>query len=112
VDDPGGAIAAHAAGGIWGLLALGIFVRFPDRALLAGSGPEAGESGQWMAQLVGIATLLGLMLPLTYLLNWLLNRVCPQRVSVEGEGQGMDLHELGADAYPEFVAHTEDYGQH
>jgi hypothetical protein len=38
--------------------------------------------------------------------------VYPQRVAAEGEGQGMDLHELGADAYPEFATHTDDYGQH
>ena len=29
VDDPGGAISVHAVGGIWGLLALAIFARFP-----------------------------------------------------------------------------------
>jgi ammonium transporter, Amt family len=98
VDDPGGAISVHALGGLWGVLALGMFARFPDGA------PE-----QWMAQVVGIATLIGFMLPLTYGLNWLLNRFYPQRVDINGERQGMDLHELGADAYPEFVTHTEEY---
>jgi len=48
-------------------------------------------------------------LPLTYGLNWLLNHIYPYRVSVEGERQGMDLHELGAGAYPEFITHTEDF---
>ena len=33
---------------------------------------------------------------------------CPQRA----KERGLDLHELGADAYPEFVIHTEDFGQH
>ena len=28
VDDPGGAVSVHAIGGIWGLLALGLFARF------------------------------------------------------------------------------------
>jgi Amt family ammonium transporter len=60
-----------------------------------------------MAQLVGLATLLGFVLPLTYSLNWLLNRFHPQRVAAEGERQGMDLYELGAGAYPEFVTYTE-----
>src|ERR1017187_10227635 len=46
IDDPGGAISVHAAGGLWGVLALGIFARFSDSV-----------SGQWLAQLVGIATL-------------------------------------------------------
>jgi Amt family ammonium transporter len=61
-----------------------------------------------MAQLVGIATLLGFVFPMTYLLNLLLNRLLPFRVSAEGERQGVDLHELGAGAYPEFMIHRDD----
>jgi Amt family ammonium transporter len=96
VDDPGGVISVHGVGGIWGLLALGLF---------------AGGQGQWLAQLVGVATLLGFVLPLTYGLNWLLNRFYPQRVAAEGERQGMDLYELGAGAYPEFITHNEEFTQ-
>lgn len=99
VDDPGGAISVHALGGIWGILALGLFAEF------------SGQAGQFLAQLIGIATLIGFVLPLTYGLNWLLNRFYPQRVALDGERQGMDLHELGADAYPESVTHTEEYTQ-
>jgi ammonium transporter, Amt family len=110
VDDPGGAISVHAVGGIWGVLALGIFARFPAELLNSRSGNPAG-SGQWIAQLVGVATLLGFVLPLTYSLNWLLDRVYPQRVAAEGERQGMDLYELGAGAYPEFVTHTDEFMQ-
>jgi Amt family ammonium transporter len=62
-----------------------------------------------VAQLVGIATLLGFVLPLTYGLNWLLNRFYPFRVPIEGERQGLDLYELGAGAYPEFVIHSEEF---
>ena len=57
----------------------------------------------------GVATLLGFVLPLTYGLNWLLNRFYPQRAPMEGERLGMDVHELGATAYPEFVIHTEEF---
>ena len=114
VDDPGGAVSVHAMGGIWGLLALGFFARFPGPALNvtgeAGAAAALGSaSGQWLAQLIGIATLLGFVLPLTYSVNWVLNRIYPFRASVEGERQGMDLHELGAGAYPEFITHTEDF---
>jgi len=98
VDDPGGSVSAHAMGGLWGVLAVGIF---------AGAG--VGMSGQWLAQLVGIATLIGFVLPLTYGLNWLIGRVSPHRVAAEGERQGMDLHELGAGAYPEFVVHSDEF---
>ncbi len=96
IDDPGGAVSVHAVGGLWGVLAV---------ALLADAGPR----GQWMAQVVGIATLLGFVLPLSFGLNWLLNRVYRQRVAREGELQGMDLFELGAGAYPELDIHGDEF---
>jgi Amt family ammonium transporter len=97
LDDPGGAISVHAVAGIWGILSLGFLGNFP-----------AAESGQWLAQTIGVATLLGFVLPLTYGLNWLLNRFYPQRVAVDGERQGLDLYELGAGAYPDFMTHSGD----
>jgi Amt family ammonium transporter len=97
VDDPGGSVSVHAVSGLWGLLAAG---------LLAATAPVS-----WLAQLVGIATLFGCILPLTYGLNWLLNKLSPQRVAVEGERQGLDLYELGAGAYPDFMTHNEDFWQ-
>ncbi|MGB9235736.1 MAG: hypothetical protein WCC04_15100 [Terriglobales bacterium] len=97
VDDPGGAVSVHAVGGLWGVLSV---------ALLSDAGGERGD--QWVAQLLGIATLLGFVLPLTYGLNWLLNRFYRQRVEREGELQGLDLFELGAGAYPEFDIHGDD----
>jgi Amt family ammonium transporter len=93
IDDPSGAISVHAAGGIWGLLAAGIF---------------APKAGQLTAQLIGISTMLGLCLPLIYLLFALLDRVVAFRVEPDGERLGMDLHELGGGAYPEFVVHRDD----
>lgn len=93
IDDPSGAISVHAASGIWGIIAAGIF---------------AGPPGQFVAQLVAVATLLGLILPLVYLLFRILNRFVPFRVEADGERIGMDLHELGGGAYPEFVIHRDD----
>jgi Amt family ammonium transporter len=104
VDDPGGSISVHAVSGIWGVLAVGIVAHFPPSML-------GVDSGQWLSQLIGIATLVGFVLPMTYGLNWLLNRVYPQRVDIDGERQGMDLHELGADAYPDFVTHADEFIQ-
>jgi Amt family ammonium transporter len=107
VDDPGGAVSVHASAGLWGLLALGLLARFPDAAHPG----SASAPAQWLAQIVGIATLVGFVLPLTYTLNWLLNRFFPQRVAREGERQGLDLYELGAGAYPEFLTHSDDFLQ-
>jgi ammonium transporter, Amt family len=101
VDDPGGSVSVHAVAGLWGLIAVG-----PLAAV-----PPGGASGQWLSQWVGIATLIGCVLPLTYGLNWLLNRLSPQRVAIEGERQGLDLYELGAGAYPDFLTHNEDFWQ-
>ena len=98
VDDPGGSISVHAVAGLWGVLAVGLLGRL-----------EAGTDGQLLAQVVGIGTLIGFVLPLTYGLNLILNRFIPQRVALEGEQQGMDLYELGAGAYPEFMTHTDDF---
>jgi Amt family ammonium transporter len=111
VDDPGGSISAHGMGGLWGLLAAGFLARFPTNVAGGAEGAPSGASGQLLAQLVGIATLIGFLLPLTYCLNWLLNRYYPQRVAPEGEHQGMDLYELGAGAYPEFMTHSEEFTQ-
>ena len=99
VDDPGGAISAHALGGLWGVIAMGL--------LGSVAGPGIRVSGQLLAQFVGVATLLGFVFPLTYGLNWALNRIHRQRVDTEGERQGMDLYELGGGAYPEFMTHEE-----
>ena len=93
IDDPSGAIIVHGASGLWGLIAAGFF---------------AAQAGQLTAQLVGIAALLGIILPLVYLLFALLNRVVAFRVDPDGERIGMDLHELGGGAYPEFVIHRDE----
>jgi Amt family ammonium transporter len=101
IDDPSGAITVHAAGGLWGLIAAGIFAS-------QASALSPVQSGQLLAQFIGIAALLGLMLPLVYLLFRALNRLVPFRVEPDGERIGLDLHELGGGAYPEFVLHRDD----
>jgi Amt family ammonium transporter len=103
VDDPGGAISVHAGAGLWGLIAAGIFGTFAP-------GLQAGtRGGHILAQLVGAATLLGCMLPLTHFINVALNRFVTYRVDGDGEMEGMDIRELGAGAYPEFMIHADDF---
>ena len=99
VDDPGGAVSVHALAGIWGLIALGLFGHFP-----AGT-----RGGHILAQVVGISALLGFMLPLIHAGNLLLNRFSTYRVDDDGHRQGMDVRELGAGAYPEFVIHADEF---
>jgi Amt family ammonium transporter len=90
VDDPAGSISVHAVGGICGLVLAGVL----------GYAPMLG-------QLAGVTALILIVLPVTYGLNRLLNRFYPQRVAAEGEADGMDLNELGAEAYPEFITRRE-----
>ena len=96
IDDPTGGISMHAGGGLWGLFAVGFMGRF-----------DVPTGGQMLAQILGIATLLGFVLPLAYALNWLLNKITPFSAGREGDRVGMDMYELGAGAYPEFVVHPD-----
>ncbi len=93
IDDPTGAVTVHAIGALWGLFAAGLF---------------SSQTGQLVAQLVGISALLGFFLPLVYLLFAVLNRFVAFRVNPDGERIGMDLEELGGGAYPEFVIHRDE----
>jgi Amt family ammonium transporter len=95
IDDPGGTIAVHALAGFWGLTSVPLL--------------SDAAGGQWLAQLIGIATLIGLIFPLIHGANWVINRLYPHRADPEGEWQGMDLYELGASAYPEFVVHSDEF---
>ena len=98
VDDPIGAIAIHAGAGLWGLIAVGLLA------------PSTGSrAALLLSQLIGIATLIGIMLPLIHMGNLLLNRFVPFRVDMDGDWQGMDVRELGAGAYPEFVMHADEF---
>jgi Amt family ammonium transporter len=98
IDDPGGAISVHFGAGLWGMVAFGLF------------GPtSASRMALLLTELVGIATLLGVMLPAIHLGNLLLNRLIPFRVDRDGDWQGMDIRELGAGAYPEFVIHADEF---
>ena len=90
IDDPGGAVSVHAGAGLLGLLAYGVF------------GPSTAGSllETLLAQLVGVAALLGFMFPLIHAGNLLLNRFFPFRVDRDGDWQGMDIRELRCGRLP------------
>jgi Amt family ammonium transporter len=49
------------------------------------------------------------MFPLIHITHRLLNKLIPFRIDADGDWQGMDIRELGAGAYPEFVVHADEF---
>ena len=114
VDDPVGAISVHGAGGLWGVLSVGLFADGTSNYGGSWNGVTGsvtglfyGDASQLVAQLVGIATLIGFVFSFSYVLNWVLDIFLGQRVSAETEIEGLDLPEMGQLGYPEFVFRPE-----
>jgi Amt family ammonium transporter len=112
VDDPIGAVPVHMAAGIWGTMSLGLFAAgkygLPTptgadtssvvKGLFYGGGLETlwtQTYGTWLVAASVLVVSLGLM--------YAVKATGTLRVSPEGEREGLDLHEHGVDAYPEFV---------
>jgi ammonium transporter, Amt family len=114
VDDPVGAISVHGTCGLWGVLSVGLLA--DGKSNYGGSwngvtgsvtGLFYGDPGQLVAQLVGIATLIGFVFTFSFVLNWLLDIFMGQRVSAQSEVEGLDIPEMGQLGYPEFVLKPE-----
>lgn len=86
LDDPVGAISVHGTAGIWGIFAVML------------SNPDA----TFVGQLIGTVVIIGWMFVASMIVLVILNKVMPLRVSEEEELEGMDIHECGMLAYPEF----------
>jgi Amt family ammonium transporter len=117
VDDPVGAISVHGVNGIWGVISLGLFA--DGKSNYGGSwngvsgsvtGLFYGDPGQLVAQLLGVATLVGFVFTLSFVLNLLIEWCIGQRVSAKAELEGLDIPEMGALGYPEFVLKGEAVG--
>lgn len=89
LDDPVGAIAVHLVCGIWGTLAVGIF------------GELAGWA-QFGYQTVGVLSVGAFCLIMSYTIIKILKITIGIRVSEYEEQEGLDIHEHGMDAYPDF----------
>lgn len=86
IDDPVGALSVHLVAGIWGTLAVGIF------------NPEVSI----VAQLTGIVVIGAFVFISSFIVWKLLDLLIGIRVSEEVEIEGLDIHETGLEAYPEF----------
>jgi Amt family ammonium transporter len=117
IDDPVGAISVHGVNGLWGVISVGLFA--DGRSNYGGSwngvngsvrGLFYGDAGQLVAQLVGVATLVGAVFALSYVANVAIDFLVGQRVSAEDELAGLDIPEMGALGYPEFVLKPQHRG--
>jgi Amt family ammonium transporter len=66
-----------------------------------------GDAGQLVAQLMGVATLLGFVFVMSFLFNLFIDWFVGQRVSAKSELAGLDVPEMGAVAYHDFVLKPE-----
>jgi Amt family ammonium transporter len=97
VDDPVGAVSVHGAGGLWGLLAVGIFA---DGSYGGVSGLVVGDASQLVAQLITMATVIVWALGTGFLLFALIKNSMGLRASEEEEIKGLDITEHGTECYP------------
>lgn len=89
LDDPVGAVPVHLVCGIWGTLAVGLF------------GAKAGFD-QFLIQLKGVGIVGVFCLLSSFVILFTLKKTIGLRVSKEEEVDGLDGHEHGMDAYPDF----------
>jgi len=85
IDDVVGAIPVHLCAGIWGTLAVGIF-----------------GSGDIASQLTGIVAIGAFTVICSAIVWFALKATVGIRISEEEEYNGLDVSELGLEAYPEF----------
>jgi ammonium transporter, Amt family len=119
IDDPIGAWPVHALCGVWGTLSLGLFACGQYSA--AGSSPNGIPvidpvnnpaltglfyGGGWKvfeAQCIGAFCIDGSVFVSAMIVMGALTACNRLRITKAGELEGLDLHEHGASAYPEYV---------
>ena len=118
VDDPVGATSVHGTCGLWGVLCVGLFADGTSNYGGSWNGVDGsvtglfyGDAGQFLAQLIGVCTLVGVIFTLSYVFNVIVDVFVGQRVSTDVELEGLDLPEMGALGYPEFQLVTPGLGR-
>ena len=85
IDDPVGAISAHGIVGIFGVLVVSI---------------TGGAS--FLTQLIGVISIAGFTFIASLIVIMVINTFMPIRATDEEQDLGLDVSEIGVEAYPEF----------
>ncbi|WP_428739218.1 ammonium transporter [Sulfurimonas sp.] len=93
LDDPVGALSVHLVNGIWGTLAVGLFVSEKVKAL---------HEITFFGQLKGVAVVAIFVFTVSYTVLFVINKVVKFRADDEAQIEGLDVQEVGVEAYPEF----------
>jgi ammonium transporter, Amt family len=104
IDDPVGAIAVHGVNGAFGCIALGLFADGTYGDGLNGikgcvTGLFYGDGGQLAAQTIGVVTNIVYVGLMGWVVFKLIDLVVGNRVSAEDELRGLDIPEMGVEAY-------------
>ena len=89
LDDPVGAVAVHLICGIWGTLAVGLF-------------GAMASAEQFLTQLTGVAIVGAFCLATSFIILFTIKKTMGLRVSEKEEIEGLDEHEHGMSAYPDY----------
>ncbi len=104
IDDPVGAIAVHGANGLFGCLALGLFAdgSYGDglNGIAGGvTGLFYGDGGQFLAELIGVSANIIYVGIVGFIVFKIIDLTVGNRVKPEDELAGLDIPEMGAEAY-------------
>ncbi|MCL6644945.1 MAG: ammonium transporter [Dehalococcoidia bacterium] len=108
IDDPVGAFPVHGIGGLWGVIAVGLFSSQTGLEQAGYSDPSkyglllGGGFEQLAAQLVGAASIIAWVVATAFILFFGIKVTIGMRVPPEEEEKGLDLLEHGLDSYPDF----------
>jgi ammonium transporter, Amt family len=108
VDDLAGVVSVHGVCGAWGLLAAGLLAGGQYGEGLNGvAGPVQGlfygDGAQLVAQAIGVIVVAVFAFVTSYVVFQVVDRAAGNRVALHAEREGLDVAELGAAAYPDFV---------
>ena len=88
IDDPVGAISVHGVCGLFGLMVV----------------PLSNDQAHFATQLLGASVIFAWVFATSFLVWGVLKVTIGIRVSEDEELEGMDVHDCGIGAYPEFVS--------